>query len=362
YCLTELTDVPHELNGLLDLDRNPKRLAVEEITRANQEVLPMLKLDSLVVNAGTVLTAEVEVANDGPELLDVTVECWFGDAQGPAEQGIVRIPVLPAYRANSWGEVTLKAPEVPGGHDLILSLRVGDEELSRNRYPIHMVTAPKAVGPVRLVGDGPFNSALEAVGAELSEDQGPFVVTERALDAPTGEVVREMLAAGETVILLAQEPPAAEHYPVPVVLKPLATAWGSSIFRFTNDEGWIPSLPRRNVLTTEDSSIHPGSVVVSIDGKPFPDRPAVIAYKPAPDAMTGTLIGCTSVGSGKLVICQYRVCEQTISGDAAACAVLADVLQAPNRLSRVAEKERITKEDGRALQLWWLPPGGRRID
>ncbi|HEX2148748.1 MAG TPA: glycoside hydrolase family 2 TIM barrel-domain containing protein, partial [Actinomycetota bacterium] len=362
YCVTELTDVPHELNGLLDLDRNPKRLAVEEITRANQQVLPMLRLGSLVINAGAAITAGLEVANDGPELLDVTVECWFGDAEGPAEQGTVRIPVLPAYRANFWGEVTLNAPEVPGGHDLIVSLKVRGEELARNRYPTHMVTAPRAVGPVRVVGEGPFNSALEAVGAELSEDQGPFVVTERALDAASGQIVREKLAAGETVILLAQEAPAADNYPVPIVLKPLATAWGSSIFRFTNDEGWIPSLPRRNVLTAEDSSIHPGSVVVTIDGKPFPDRPAVIAYKPAPDALTGTLIGSTSVGPGRLIFCQYRVCEQAVSGDAAACAVLADVLRAPKRLARAAQKERITKEDGRALQLWWLPPGGRRVD
>ena len=39
YCLTELTDVPHELNGLLDLLRRPKPIAIREIARANQTCL-----------------------------------------------------------------------------------------------------------------------------------------------------------------------------------------------------------------------------------------------------------------------------------------------------------------------------------
>jgi hypothetical protein len=361
YCLTELTDVPHELNGVLDLDRNPKRLAVAEITRANQTVLPMLRLPSLVVNAGSTLTAELVVANDGPGMSGVSVEVWFGDTPGPAEAGVMKIPSLPGYRAARWGDVTLTAPEVPGGHDLIVRLVTGGTEIARNRYPTHVVPQREPVGPVRLVGEGPYTAALSMVGAEPS-DRGPVVITENSLDAEAGAVAAERLAAGDSVIILAQEPSAAGHYPVLVQMAPLATAWGSSIFRFTNDEGWIPSLPRRNVLTTEDSTIHPGHVILNINHQPFPDNPIVFAYKPAPDPLTGTLVGCTSVGAGRLIFCQYRVCEQAATGDAAACAMLADLIRAPERLARAAEKERITKDDGRSLQLWWLPPEGRRID
>ena len=71
YCVTELTDVPHELNGLLDLHRAPKTLAVAEMARANQTVLPMLRLTSLVVMADEYITAELHVANDGERLDDV---------------------------------------------------------------------------------------------------------------------------------------------------------------------------------------------------------------------------------------------------------------------------------------------------
>nr|MDQ3758220.1 hypothetical protein [Actinomycetota bacterium] len=83
YCLTELTDVPHELNGLLDLTRRPKPLAVAEVRRANQPVLPMLELETLVAGAGEVLHARVHVANDGPELRDVVIEARFGETAEP---------------------------------------------------------------------------------------------------------------------------------------------------------------------------------------------------------------------------------------------------------------------------------------
>ena len=52
WCVTELTDVPWELNGLFDLERRPKPPAVAELARVGQPVLPMLALANLVVAAG----------------------------------------------------------------------------------------------------------------------------------------------------------------------------------------------------------------------------------------------------------------------------------------------------------------------
>ncbi|HEX2053014.1 MAG TPA: glycoside hydrolase family 2 TIM barrel-domain containing protein [Actinomycetota bacterium] len=358
YCLTELTDVPHELNGVLDLDRNPKRIAVEEIARANQQVLPMLKLDSFVMTAGSGFSACAFVANDGPSEEGITAECWFGDAPGPTEGGVIRIDHLEGYTASAWGNVHLTAPTVPGSHDLIVVLKRDGSEIARNRYPMHIVPEPSAVGRVNLIGDSANIPALEKVGAEFSKD-GILVIGERALDAAAGTRLREHLASGRTAVVLAQEAAAAANYPLPVEMAALATAWGSSIFRFTNDEGWMPSLPRRNVLTTEDSTIHPGNVIVSMGDRLFPDTPIVIAYKPAPDPLTGTLIGSTAVGAGSLVFCQYRLCEHAAVGDAAALAVLADVIRAPERLASRPVVERMTKSDGRRLSLWWLPGTGK---
>src|SRR5215213_1224331 len=91
WCVTELTDVPWELNGLFDLERRPKRAAVEELAKVGQPVLPMLELYSLAVPAGDRLVAPLHVANDGPPLTGVTVEArWAGTTEpgGGAEVGV----------------------------------------------------------------------------------------------------------------------------------------------------------------------------------------------------------------------------------------------------------------------------------
>jgi hypothetical protein len=90
-------------------------------------------------------------------------------------------------------------------------------------------------------------------------------------------------------------------------------------------------------------------VVSRIDGVPFPDTPVVIAYKPVPGAMTGTVLGSHAVGAGRLVFCQYRLRERAAAGDAAAGALLADVMAWAGEPRPVMHKEESTKDDGRAL-------------
>jgi hypothetical protein len=372
YCLTELTDVPFELNGLLDLHRRPKRLAVAEVTRANQVVLPMLQLDSLVAAVGEVMRAPLQLANDGGPLTDVRVEARFGDSVGavgldellrvdasdvPVDQvedrfretvSEVRLGDVPAHTVVAAGEVTLAPPEVPGNHDLVLRLDAGGERVAENRYPIHVVQPVRVELPVRVLGQGDGAAALRAIGARVGE-LGPAVVTEGGLEAAVGKQARQLLDTGEVVLVLAQESGAAEHYPVPTALEPLETAWGSTLFRFTTDHGAVPALPRRNVLVAEDSTIHARTVIGRVEGQPFPDTPVVIAYKPVPGAITGTVIGSHSVGAGRLVFCQYRLARRAAAGDAAARAILADLVRWIARPRPVLQKHVSVKDDGRAL-------------
>ena len=350
YCLTELTDVPHELNGLLDLHRQPKPIAVAEFTRANQTVLPMLHLDSLVVVAGELVVAPLHVSNDGPALDDVDVQARFGDAGAPIgldqllrldtsdmdadaaaarfDESVtaVRVPRLEAHRAVQVGVVTLTAPTVPGSHDLVLRLRAANGFCVENRYTLHVVSTPRAPLPVQILGDqGALAEALGALGTPVG-DTGATLVAERGLDARTAEMVGVRLARGETVVLLAQPATAAEYYPVPVSMFAVQTEWGSSVFHFTTDHGALPSLPRRNVLVAEESTVQAQSVVTSVAGEVFPETPVVIAYKPVPGAMTGTVVGSHPVGPGRVVFCQYRLVGAAARGDAAARALLADLV------------------------------------
>ena len=354
YCLTELTDVPHELNGLLDLYRNPKPLAVAEVTRANQTVLPMLELASLVVQSGSEVVAPLHVANDGPALDDVTVEVHFGDVA--AWTWAAKLGDVEGYRAAPHGDVTIAAPDVPGSHDLVLRLLSAGTLVSENRYPIHVVGAPSAVHAVRVAGEGPTAEALAATGAIVGDD-GPTFVPEYALGPDLTDDLRERLGRGETVVVLAQAPDAGPHYPVPAEIADVETVWGSTVFHFTTDEGSLASLPRRAVLVAEDSTIQATSIVVRLGGEAWPDVPEVIAYKPAPNAVTGRIVGSHRVGPGRLVVCQYRLVEPALSGDAAALAVLGDLVCWAAAPRPRMTHERVVKDDGRAVTFYgWDAP------
>jgi hypothetical protein len=132
------------------------------------------------------------------------------------------------------------------------------------------------------------------------------------------------------------------------------------VFQFTTDHGAIPSLPRRLVLVAEDSTIQATSAVVHVDGRPFPEVPVVVTYKPVPGAITGTVVGSHPVGAGRLVFCQYRLQEPAEAGDAAARAVLADLVAWAGRPRPVMAKEPTRMPDGRAQTFYtWQPGVGR---
>ncbi len=353
YCLTELTDVPHEFNGLLDLHREPKPLAVQEVTRVNQPVLPMLRLQSLVVVSGDLIPAALHVANDGPALSDVTVELRVGRSMTA-----VRIGDLPADTVTAAGVVSVGTPAVPGAHDLLLTLRAQGRVVAENFYPVHIVAEPIAGYAVQVVGAGPtaeaLHSALAAVGAEAA-GSGPTFVAEGALEAELGMELAAQLGAGATVVVLAQAVESGEHYPVPVELAAVETAWGSSVFHFTTDCGGLPSLPRRNLLVAEESTVQARNVVIRVAEEPFPDEPVVISYKPVPGSITGTVVGLHRVGSGRLILCQYRLTAGAAGGDAAARALLADLVRWAADPRPPTAADRVTKDDGRALTYYSFP-------
>ena len=65
--------------------------------------------------------------------------------------------------------------------------------------------------------------------------------------------------------------------------------------------------------------------------------------------MTGTVLGSHAVGRGRLVFCQYRLTDRAASGDAAACALLGDVLRWAAEPRPILRKEATVKDDGRTL-------------
>jgi Glycosyl hydrolases family 2, TIM barrel domain/Glycosyl hydrolases family 2, sugar binding domain/Glycosyl hydrolases family 2 len=327
WCVTELTDVPHELNGLLDLERRPKRAAVDELTRASQPVLPMLALTAFTWAAGSRLRAPLHVANDGPELHRVRIGLRLGRAAVTIDVG-----ELPAHRSTALGEVELPLPDRPGDEPLRLELTAGGRPVARNRYPVHVVGRPEAPFAVQLAGGGATASALARLGVRVdpvhrAPGSGPLVVAEGGLDQAAAARVRDLLDGGGTALVLAQAADAAGRYPVPAAIAPVQTAWGPSVFHFTTDHAGLPSLPRRTVLTTQALTVEPAGVLTRLGEHGWPAETIVGAYKPAPDPVRGTVVGACPVGAGRLLACQFRLTERAAAGDPAASALLAELVR-----------------------------------
>jgi hypothetical protein len=330
WCVTELTDVPWELNGLFDLERRPKPAALAELARVGQDVLPMLELYSLVVATDGRLAAPLHIANDGPPLPDVTVRVALAGNEATVEVGD-----LAGRRATAAGPVDLPAPSDPGAYELSLRLVTAGREVATNTYPLRVVTPTSVDNPERPTwwsatlphrGPGQGPGADEA-GRVFHPEPGLTVVGEGALDAATGRLVRERLAAGETVVVLAQDGAATGHYPVAVEMAEVATAWGSTVFHFTCDQRALPSLPSRAVLAGEDATVVPTHLLTRVGEGTWSATTVVGAFKPVPDPLAGPVIGAGPVGPGRLVTCQYRLAEPARRGDPAALAVLGDLLR-----------------------------------
>lgn len=331
WCVTELTDVPHEFNGLWDLERRPKPAALAELAAACQDVLPIVARTSWTVAAGEPVELPVAVANDGPALRGVTLAATLRGhtvRYGPVD--------LPAHTAADAVTMRVPAPEVTGTHELTVRLEASGF-VAVNRYPVHVVSPAPARARVRLAGGAGAATALSAAGADVAGSTGgragdgaaglPLVVAENALDARTGAAAAAALAEGTPVLVLAQDAARAAHLPGGGELADVATAWGSTPFLFTTADLALPSLPPATVLTSEPMPIVPDAVWTRIGGAPFPARVMAGMWKPFPDEIAGTIAGEARVGPGRLVVCQFPLLAAAAGGEPAAVAVLADLLR-----------------------------------
>jgi hypothetical protein len=330
WCLTELTDVPQEYNGLWSLSREKKRAAVTEISRLCQAVLPVVKRTTWTVAAGAPLPVPLVLCNDGPAVasaeltiaLDRTIE-HVSTLDVPAA-AVTPVQVPPVH-----------APDVAGEYSLDVSL-VGRDDAGGavqavNWYAVHVVERPALTGVrVRVVGAGSAEAALRSLGADIAphdEPGAPVVVGEGSLDRTTGNQVGKRLAAGDRVAVLAQSPKAARYLPVTATSVALATEWGSTPFLFTTDAVTSDVLPRRRVLTTEVLGVTPAAAWTNLDGKPWAKRTLMGVFKPFPGQVTGTVLGSLDLGNGTLWLCQLPLCAAVAAGDAAAGAIFAALVR-----------------------------------
>jgi hypothetical protein len=327
WCVTELTDVPQEFNGLLDLLRRAKQPACEELRLAARPICPVLVRSHWSVGVGETLLGDLVVVNDGPAVEGAEVRAWVADHEWSARTD------LPAHATSTPQGLSLPI-DLSGDLKLNVEVWHGNERLGENYYPVRAVERRRSSVPYWLARPGTASLervlagagaiAVEASSAKAARDL--LVVPEGSLTAELGVVVSRWLEAGGNALLLSQRDAGDLPLPIELRLVDLATAWGSTPFIFTTSQPGLTSLAASSVLTTELLSVAPEFVFTHVGNGPFAPETAVGVLKPPPEGIVGTVVGRARVLAGWLTVCQLPLAERAAAGDPLCGALVCDLL------------------------------------
>jgi hypothetical protein len=300
FCLTEWTDVPHELNGLVSLRREPKNDAVGAIAPALAEVAVIAMLDRFTYSPGERADVRVVVSN------------WSRDALPSGEISIalgerharVNVPAVAAGAVSEEQTVTLEIPS-PGTHELLVSTHG-----YVSSYPVTVHQSP-APGSLDVHGRPELSDALRA--AEWSVGTEGLLVAEGSLDETDAALLEREAESGRTIIVLAQN----SSVPLFGALEAIPQWWGPSPFTFT---------------TTSIGGLSPDLVLVHEIFHCFPEhflpeeRGPVEVLIPPPTARTGALVAGRAHGRGRIVVCQLPIEEGLLRRGSWELSLLADLV------------------------------------
>lgn len=303
HTVTELTDIPHELNGLVDFLRRPKA-SIPELARAHADTLPIWVSPKFLLCAGAPLALDLAVSHVGPQ---ATPAATLEVALAGAVLARLRVPPLGHRQVHRCSEVSVLVP--PLSDDSALTLRLIDRQgtvLGSNEYPLWIMAAPESTA-APLAADVIAGSGLDAslFGRGSPGRDSPLVVGQD-VDWDVPENVARLEAAlreGRPVLLLAQrtlpEPLAALG-----TLRPVVQNWGPTIFTFTGRTAVCLGLPAERVLTVEDFACRPTDLLLPSGDL---EEMWVGAAAPEPAELVGAVVGRTVVGVSPVVFCQLRL-------------------------------------------------------
>jgi len=325
WCLTELTDVPQEYNGLWDLDRRPKIATLIEIQRACQPVLPIIQRRSWAMWAGDKLGLPLHVDNasnlSGPAQVTVSVD--GADVHSQTVQ-------LSRYESSYLGEVQVELPDTVGNRELIVTVTSEQEGRAwANSYAIACLARPELDLHVDLRHAGDAAAVVRALGVN-HKPGGPLLVAERGL-AGSWQAVQDAIAASRNVVVLAQDASAAALLPFGAASAvDIRTEWGSTPFVFATGEAGVTAFPHAEILAAQALTVMPTTIWTDLDGTPWADRTIIGLYKPYPGELIGTVLGSRAVGAAQIWLCQLPLTRPAADGDPLALSILADLLRLAN--------------------------------
>ncbi len=127
YCITELSDIEWEFNGVVDYLREEK-VFHDDLARVNAPVLFYVAVDSHVVWSGETVRVDLVVVNDTNDYLEATVD-W----EGMGTTGTVDIEVGPSGSRRFEDLVAVRAPGTDGIETRDVTVHVDDHDETVSR-------------------------------------------------------------------------------------------------------------------------------------------------------------------------------------------------------------------------------------
>lgn len=299
YCLTELTDVPWELNGVLDFSRNLKIFTGSEMKLANQPVLPICIFDYSGAWTNSEFPIEVKIHNTKNYDFECRVTLGF---RGESKK-IVTV-ISKAHSLASFGTFNVPTPVIPGKS--IIECEILDENgrVGFNQYifNLYLKTENRKIF-ARSISKS-FDHLLRESGVILSAHSNLLIIGQDEMSEVYRLLATEHLMRGGNLLILAQSAQSAKYIPVEVSPQQAKIEWGATDFHFTGSA--LPNIfEAGKVLNVEDYAISPNITFSKFGPTEWPDTTYVGLFRPMPREQKGYILGSGKVHKGKLFLCQY---------------------------------------------------------
>lgn len=337
YVITELTDVHWEVNGLLDMARNP-RVFAEELALLNHNTLPipMPEDQRVAFWAGEPVKVDLLLAHQEGRPLEEVETRWrldSGHATGRAET-----PSVGVGDVLTVGSTDFSAPDLETARNDRLSVTVHADGQEIGRNHLNLGFFPRRSGPSVAVPlwtpDAVLAERLETLGYDTvtSMDDAAVLVLHR-LTADTAAFVR---AGGRVLTLVDDLDAVGAYFPRVDIFSPRmrprkreGTPWSGywvTSFSWLRREGPFARIPGEPFLDQSFQRVIPDYVLEGFSPADFEEMVYAGIFVGWVNKMA-TLIGVRRYGRGQVVLTTFRLLNDRPGEDPVATTLLDGLIE-----------------------------------
>ena len=317
YVVTAMTDVHWEVNGLLDMWRNPKAFA-EDLEDIQQPDLVMGRTKKFTAFPGEEYQVEIHLSHYSDRPLKNARLRWIAES---GATGTVTLQELEPGAAYKIADVrwTAKETQAPVLERLWLEVRSSEGMRLAENY-LDLFTVPRVERQVKV-------KASAAVAEKVAFKQSKTLVAESGRDAvmiceSLNDELKEHLRSGGAAVLLVDSAGALRSG---CILESKLRAGNELDGRWFSNFNWIRGekppfrdVAFRRILGFESTAVVPDYVITGVEPEQFGDVLCGVTYGWL--QMNSALVLQVKAGKGRLIITTFRFEEY--GADAYATALL----------------------------------------